>query len=94
MVVTEGRAGSFAPPSEAACVFHLLHDAHKQVFSLRILDYGGVRAARSRTHLSRTHFFDESPVNPFVMTFETEGKKNVTRSFRLATRKTAPTLDF
>jgi hypothetical protein len=56
MVVTDCGAGSFAPPSEAACVFHLLHDAHKQVFSLRILDYGAVRAARSWTQLSRTHF--------------------------------------
>jgi hypothetical protein len=56
MVVTDCRAGSFAPPSEAACVFHLLHNAHKQVFSLRILDYDYVRAARSWTQLSRTHF--------------------------------------
>jgi hypothetical protein len=71
MVVTDCHAGSLAPPSEAASVFHLLHDAHKQVFSLRILDYGDVRAARSRTQLSRTHFFDELPVNPFVMTLET-----------------------
>ena len=39
-------------------------------------------------------FFDEFEVNPFVMTFETEGKKNVARSFRLAIGKTAPTLDF
>src|SRR5258708_14198509 len=51
MVVTECRAGRFARPSEAACVFHLLHDAHKQVFSLRILDYGDVRAAGSWTQL-------------------------------------------
>jgi hypothetical protein len=56
MVVTDCRAGSFAPPSEAACVFHLLYNAHKQVFSLSILDYGDVRAARSWTKLSRTHF--------------------------------------
>ena len=94
MVVTECRAGRFARPSEAACVFHLLHDAHKQVFSLRILDYGDVRAARSWTQLSRTHFFDEFPVNPFVMTFETEGNEKVARSLRLAIGKTAPTLDF
>jgi hypothetical protein len=60
MVVTDCRAGSFAPPSEAACAFHLLHDAHKQVFSLRILDYGDVRAPRSRTQLSRTHSFSMS----------------------------------
>jgi hypothetical protein len=79
MVVTDCRAGSFAPPSEAACVFHLLHDAHKQVFSLRILDYGDVRAAGSRTQLSRTHFFDEFPVDPCVMTLEPEGKKLQTR---------------
>jgi hypothetical protein len=39
-------------------------------------------------------FFDEFEVNPFVMTFETEGKKNVARGLRLATGKTAPTLDF
>jgi hypothetical protein len=38
--------------------------------------------------------FDEFPVNPFVMTFEAEGKKNVARSFWLAIGKTAPTLDF
>jgi len=63
MVVADCRAGSFAPPSEAACVFHLLHDAHKQVFSLRILDYGDVRAPRSRTQLPRTHFSDEFPLN-------------------------------
>lgn len=56
MVVTECRAGRLARPPEAACVFHLLHDAHKQVFSLRILDYGDVRAAGSWTQLSRTHF--------------------------------------
>src|ERR1700683_2277132 len=37
---------------------------------------------------------DELPLNPFVMTFEAEGKKNVARSFRLAIGKTAPTLDF
>jgi len=56
MVVTDYRAGSFALPSEAAWIFHLLHDAHKQVFSLRILDYGDVRAAGSWTQLPRTHF--------------------------------------
>jgi hypothetical protein len=56
MVVTDCRTGSFARLSEAACVLHLLHDAHKQGFSLRILDYGDVRAARSWTKLSRTHF--------------------------------------
>jgi hypothetical protein len=60
MVVTDCRAGSFALPSEAACVFHLLYNAHKQVFSLRILDYGNVRAARSWTQLSRTHSFSMS----------------------------------
>jgi hypothetical protein len=47
MVVTDCRAGSFARPSEAACVFDLLHDAHKQVFLLRIPDYGDVRVSRS-----------------------------------------------
>jgi hypothetical protein len=88
------RTGRFARPSEATCVFHLLHNAHKQVFSLRILDYGDVRAASSWTQLFRTHFFDELPINPFVMTLETRGKKNVARSFRLAIGKTAPTLDF
>jgi hypothetical protein len=31
--------------------------------------------------------FDEFEVNPFVMTFETEGEKNVARSFRPASRK-------
>jgi hypothetical protein len=56
MVVTDYRAGSFALPSEAAWIFHLLHDAHKQVFSLRILDYGDVRAAGRWTQLLRTHF--------------------------------------
>jgi hypothetical protein len=56
MVVTDCRTGSFARPSEAACAFRLLYDAHKQIFSLRILDYGDVRAARSWTQLSRTHF--------------------------------------
>jgi hypothetical protein len=60
MVVTDCRAGSFALPSEAACVFHLLYNAHKQVFSLRILDYGNVRAARSWTQLPRTHSFSMS----------------------------------
>ena len=60
MVVTECRAGRFARPSEAACVFHLSYSAHKQVFSLRILDYGGVGAARSWTQLFRTHFFPMS----------------------------------
>jgi hypothetical protein len=55
MVVTDRRAGSFALPSEAACSFHLLYDAHKQAFSLRILDYGNVGAARSWTQHSRTH---------------------------------------
>jgi hypothetical protein len=38
--------------------------------------------------------FDELPLDPFVITLETEGKKNVARSLRLATGKTAPTLDF
>jgi hypothetical protein len=56
MGVTDCHAGSFAPPSDAACVVHLLYNAHKQVFSLRILDYSAVRAARSWTQLSRTHF--------------------------------------
>jgi len=32
-------------------------------------------------------FFDEFEVNPFVMTFETEGKKNVARGLRLAIGK-------
>jgi hypothetical protein len=32
-------------------------------------------------------FFDGVEVNPLVITFETEGKKNVARSFRLATGK-------
>jgi hypothetical protein len=88
------RAGRFARPSKAAFMFHLPHNAHKQVFSLRILDYGYARAASSWTQLTRTHFFDELPINPFVMTLETRGKKNVARSFRLAIGKTAPTLDF
>jgi hypothetical protein len=39
-------------------------------------------------------FSDEFTVNPFVMTFETEGNKKVARSSRLAIEKTAPTLDF
>ena len=56
MVITDRRAGSFTRPSEAACVFDLLHDAHKQVFSLRIPDYGDVRVERSWTKLSHTHF--------------------------------------
>jgi hypothetical protein len=56
MVVADCRAGSFTRPSEATCVFHLLDDAHKQVFSLRILDYGDVRTARSWTTHSHTHF--------------------------------------
>jgi hypothetical protein len=93
MVVADRRAGSFAPPSEAACVFHLLHDAHKQVFSLS----SRLWWRRSPTQLDTAlppPFFDEFEVNPFVMTFETEGKKNVARSFRLAIGKTAPTLDF
>ena len=75
MVVTDCRAESFTPSSEAARAFHLLHDAHKQVFSLRILDYGDVRAAGSWTQLPRPHFFDEFEVIPCVMTFEPEGEK-------------------
>jgi hypothetical protein len=55
MVVTDCGTGSFASPSEAACVCHLLRTTHKQVFSLRILDYGAARDARSWTQLSRTH---------------------------------------
>jgi hypothetical protein len=47
MAVTDRRAGSFARPSEAACVLHLLHDFHKQAFSSRILAYSDVTAARS-----------------------------------------------
>ena len=47
MAVTDRRAGSFAQPSEAACVLHLLHDPHKQAFSPRILAYSDVTAARS-----------------------------------------------
>ena len=47
MAVTDRRAGSFARPSEAACVLHLLHDSHKQAFSSRILAYSDVTAARS-----------------------------------------------
>ena len=53
------------------------------------------------TALPHPFFFDEFPLNPFVMTskpkgrnFEPEGKKNVARGFRLAIEKTAPTLDF
>ena len=54
-----------------------------------------VRQSRKQLDTALPHpFFDEFPVDPFVMTFETEGKKNVARSFRLAIGKTAPTLDF
>jgi hypothetical protein len=60
---------------------------------LRIPAYGEIRSTQSDTALPHP-FFDEFPVNPFVMTFETEGKKNVARSFRLAIGKTASTLDF
>jgi hypothetical protein len=47
MAITDRRAGSFARPSEAACVLHLLRDSHKQAFSSRILAYSDVTAARS-----------------------------------------------
>jgi hypothetical protein len=47
MAVTDRRAGSFAGPSEAACILHLLHDSHKQAFSSRILAYSDVKAPRS-----------------------------------------------
>jgi len=94
MAVTDRRAGSFARPSEAARVLHLLHDSHKQAFSLRILAYSDVREPHAVRQSSPTPIFDGFEVNPFVMTFETEGKKNVARSLRLAIGKTAPTLGF
>ena len=46
---------SLARLSDAGCVFDPSHKAHKQICSLRTLDYSEVRTARDRTTSSRTH---------------------------------------
>jgi hypothetical protein len=78
-----------ARSSEAACVFHPL--AHKRVFSLSILDYSGVEAARSWTQPYRTQFLDEFRLDPFVKTFKPERvrrkKETVSLSSGLAIEK-------